>query len=198
MDVSRIMRDAVSRRSFFQGAGVTLAGGSAVFLAACGDDDGDETTTSAGVEGTGGDVGILNSALALELTAIEAYTKGAALLRGPVLAAGKEFLSQEQEHADALTKAINQLGGDVSAQPMKLDFSGLQKQMDVLEFATDLENVAIAAYVDAVPKLSTGDLRATAAQIVTNEAEHVAVLQGALGNQPAPEAFVTGDPEALG
>lgn len=198
MDVSQIMRDPVSRRSFLQAAGVTFVGGSAVFLAACGDDSEEKTITSAGVEGTGGDVGILSSALALELTAIEAYAKGAPLLTGPVRSAAKEFLAHEQEHADALTKAIKQLGGGEPAKPMSLDFSGLRNQGDVLEFATDLENVAIAAYVDAVPKLSTGALRATAAQIVTNEAEHVSVLQGALGNPPVPEAFVTGDPNALG
>jgi rubrerythrin len=197
MHVTHIMRDPHSRRRFFQGAGVTIVGGSAAFLAACGDDD-EEVITSAGVEGTGRDVGVLNSALALELTAIEAYTEGAALLKGPVLEAGKVFLAQEQEHANSLTKAIKQLGGTANAKAIKLDFTGLRNQTDVLEFATDLENVAIAAYVNAVPRLSTGDLRATVAQIVTNEAEHVSVLQGALGAQPVPAAFVTGDPNALG
>lgn len=198
MDVARIMRDPHSRRRFFQGAGVTFVGGSAAFLAACGGDDDEQVTTSAGVEGTGGDVAVLNSALALELTAVEAYANGAALLKGPVLAAGKAFLAHEQEHANALTKAIKQLGGTATAKAMKLDFTGLRNQADVLEFATDLENVAIAAYLDAVPRLSTGDLRATAAQIVTNEAAHISVLQGALGAQPVPGAFVTGDPNALG
>jgi len=198
MYVSEIMRNPVSRRSFFHGAGVTFVGGSAIFVAACGADDDDGTTTSAGVEGSAADVGILASALALELTAVEAYLKGAALLKGSLLAAGKDFLAQEQEHADALTKAIKQLGGSAEAKAMKLDYSGLKDQADVLVFATNLENVAIAAYVDAMPKLSTGDLRATMAQIVTNEAEHVSVLQGALGAPPAPEAFVTGDPNALG
>jgi bacterioferritin (cytochrome b1) len=185
------MRDSYPRRRFFQGAGVTLVGGSAVFLSACGDDE-EEVITSAGIEGTGGDVGILNSVLALELTAIEAYTTGAALLKGPVLAAAEQFLAHEQEHANSLTKAINQLGGNADAKPMKLDLSGLRSQTGVLELAIDLENAAIAAYVDAVPKLSTGDLRATAAQIVVNEAEHVSVLQQALGAPPVPTAFVTG------
>jgi len=51
---------------------------------------------------------------------------------------------------------------------------------------------AIAAYLDALPKLSSPDLRATAAAIVTTEAEHVSVLLGALGRPPVPTAFVTG------
>jgi rubrerythrin len=196
MDVNRIMREPVSRRRFFQTSGITLVGGSAAFIGACGDDDEAETTTAAG-GGSHGDVAILNSALALELTAVEAYTKGAPLLKGAVLDAGEAFLAQEQEHADGLRTAIQDLGGKASAKKMTLDYSGLKDQTDVLNFATNLENVAIAAYVDAIPKLSSGDLRATAAQIVTNEAEHVFVLLGVLGQEQVPGAFVTGDPNAL-
>lgn len=62
----------------------------------------------------------------------------------------------------------------------------------MLRFALDLENTAIAAYIDALPKLSQGDLRATAAGIIANEAEHVTVLLDALGRDPLPAAFVTG------
>ena len=68
----------------------------------------------------------------------------------------------------------------------------------MLRFAIGLEEVAIAAYVDAVPRLSSPDLRATVSQIATNEAEHLSVLRQALGREPAPQAFVTGDAEALG
>jgi bacterioferritin (cytochrome b1) len=191
------MRHPHSRRRFFQKAGVTFVGGSATLIAACGDDQ-EGVITSAGVEGTGGDVAVLNSALALELTAVEAYTRGVPLLKGPMLAAGNAFLAHEQEHANVLTKAIKQLGGKADAKAMALDFAGIRNQTDVLAFVSDLGNVAIAAYLDAVPKLSTGFLRATAAQIVTSEAEHVSVLQAALGGQGAPEALVTGDPDALG
>ena len=62
----------------------------------------------------------------------------------------------------------------------------------MLRFAVDLENTAIAAYIDALPKLGKGDLRATAAAIIANEAEHVAVLLGALGMEQVPGAFVFG------
>ena len=64
----------------------------------------------------------------------------------------------------------------------------------MLRFAVDLENTAIAAYIDALPKLSDGDLRATAASIITNEAEHLSLLLDALGRDPTPSAFVTGRP----
>ena len=66
----------------------------------------------------------------------------------------------------------------------------------MLRFAVDLENTVIEAYLDAIPKLSSPDLRQTGAAIVSNEAEHISVLLGALNpGDPAaqvPNAFVTG------
>ena len=56
-----------------------------------------------------------------------------------------------------------------------------------------LENTAIAAYIDAIPRLNTADLRAEGAAIVGAEAEHLAVLNGALRQRSAPTAFVTGE-----
>lgn len=194
MEYERWLRDPVSRRRFFAVSGVSLGVGGAVFLGACGDDDDDETTASDDGSGSEADADILNSALELEYTAVAAYTAGAALLKGDVLAAGEEFLAQEQEHADGLVTAINDLGG-TPVEPKADDeygFPKLSSQEDVLNFATELENTAIAAYVDAIPKLSVPELRVTAAQIVTNEAEHVSVLLGALGEPQVPDAFVTG------
>jgi rubrerythrin len=192
MDIDSFLRDPLSRRRFFRMSGVSLAGGSAVFLTACGDD-----TKSAGVktgpdESDQADVEMLNSALDLELMAVAAYKAGAAQLKGEVLQIGKAFLEQEQEHADGLSQAIEDAGGTPNRAKASYDFPKLSSQNDVLRFAVDLENTAIAAYIDALPKLSQGDLRATAAAIVTTEAEHVAVLLGVLGKNQVPDAFVTG------
>ena len=197
------LRDQRSRRDFFRLAGVTTVGGSAVFLAACGDDEDEDKAADTGGEdkgGSAGDVKILNAALDLENTAIAAYTAGAALLKGDVLEVGKQFLGHEQEHADGLTTAIKDLGGTPnkakSADEYAQGFPSLKSQADVLKFAVDLENMAVSAYVDAIPKLSSGELRQTGAAIVSNEAEHISVLLGALNpNAPAkavPDAFVTG------
>jgi rubrerythrin len=191
MDIDSFLRDPVSRRRFFRMSGVSLAGGSAVFLAACG--DGAEPLVSTGPdESDQADVEILNGALDLELMAVAAYKAGAAQLKGALLQVGKLFLAQEQEHADGLAAAIKDAGGQPNRGKAAYDFPELRSQNDVLKFAVDLENTAIAAYIDALPKLTGGDLRSTAASIVTNEAEHVSVLLDALGRNPAPAAFVTG------
>lgn len=203
MDDFLRLRRPSSRRDFFRLAGMTSVGGSAVFLAACGGDDGDDVEaarTGGDSDGSGSDVKILNSALDLENTAIAAYTAGAPLLKGRARAVGKQFLSHEQEHADGLATAIRDMGGTPnkakSAEEYAQGFPSLKSQQDVLEFAVDLEKMAIGAYVDAIPKLTSGQLRQTGAAIVSNEAEHVSVLLGVLSpGRPAkqvPDAFVTG------
>lgn len=195
MEFDKWVRDPQSRRRFFAISGVALGAGGAVFLGACGDDEDLSTSASDSSDSdASADVDILNSALELEYTAVAAYTAGAALLKGDVLDAGKEFLAQEQEHADGLATAITDLGGTPVEPKMDddYDFPKLSSQEDVLNFANELENMAVAAYVDAIPKLTEPELRVTAAQIVTNEAEHISVILGALGKPQVPDAFVTG------
>ena len=193
MDLDRFLRDPHSRRRFFHASGVSLAGGSAMFLAACTDDTKNPVKTGPD-ESDQADVEILNAALDLELMVVAAYKAGAAHLKGNALQIGKLFLEQEQEHADGLSSAIEDADGTPNRAKTSYDFPALRSQADVLRFAVDLENTAIAAYIDALPKLSDGDLRATAASIITNEAEHLSVLLDALGRDPTPSAFVTGRP----
>ncbi len=190
MDLDHFLRDPQSRRRFFRTSGVSVAGSCAVLLAACSDD------TKNPVEGPDesdlADVEILNGALDLELMAVAAYKAGAAKLRGERLQLVKVFLEQEQEHADGLGAAIKDFDGQPNRAKADYDFPVLRTEADVLRFAIDLENTAIAAYIDALPKLSDRDLRATAASIITNEAEHVSILLDSLGRDPVPSAFVNG------
>ena len=188
MEFERFALDPVSRRRFFQASGVATAGGSAALLAACGGGSGKSQNKA----GTETDIAVLNGAIDLENTAIAAYTAGAPLLKGELLKLGREFLGQEKDHADALSTAVTHLGGHPSRPKAAYDFPRVHTQRDVLLLANVIEHQAIAAYLDALPKLSSPDLRATAAAIVTNEAEHVSVLLGALGRPQAPTAFVTG------
>jgi rubrerythrin len=184
------------RRDFLRMAGLTAVGGSAVFAAARDGGDEDDRATTTGPEGSEADVKILNSALDLENTAIALYTAGVELLRGKALEAGRQFLRQEQEHAESLSQAIKELGGTPtkakSAEEYARGFPTLSDQTDVLRFAVDLENTAVAAYTDAIPKLSAGRLRQTAGGINANEAEHISVLLGLLQRPQVPDAFVTG------
>jgi len=61
-----------------------------------------------------------------------------------------------------------------------------------LALAVHLENRAIAAYLDALPRLTSPDLRGTAASMLTSDAEHLVVLRRELGEDPVPSAFAGG------
>jgi rubrerythrin len=166
MDIDGFLRDPLSRRRFFHMSGVSVTAGSAVFLAACG--NGSKAPVATGPdESDQADVEILNGALDLELLAVAAYKEAAGLMKGDILQVGKTFLAQEQEHADGLSAAIKDAGGTPNRAKASYDFPELRSQNGALKFAVDLENTAIAAYIDALPKFSQGDLRATAAAIVT-------------------------------
>ena len=189
MDVDPLLRDPVSRRGFLSLSGV--AGASAMLLSACGDDTKSAASTGPD-ESDEADVEILNAALDLELMAVAAYKAGAALLKGEDLQMAQGFLEQEQAHADGLASAIRDAGGTPNKAKAKYDFPAWKSREDVLSYAVDLENTVIAAYIDALPKLGKGDLRATTSAIVSTEAEHVAVLLGALDKPQVPDAFVVG------
>lgn len=191
MELDRFLRDPQSRRRFLHRSGVGVVGSSAVLLAACG--RGPSTAAPSGAdESDEADVEILNGALDLELLSVAGLKAGAGRLSGAALQIAQTLLEQEQDHADGLAAAIVELGGTANRAKSSYDLPQLRSQADVLAFAVELENTAIAAYIDALPKLTDGDLRATSAAILTNEAEHLAVLRDALGMDPAPDAFVTG------
>ena len=81
MDLDSFLRDPQSRRRFFRMSGVAVAGSSAIFLSACGDDASTPSPTGPD-ESDEADVEILNSALDLELMAVAAYKAGAAQAQG--------------------------------------------------------------------------------------------------------------------
>lgn len=194
MDIDSFLRDPLSRRRFFAGSGVSVAAGSALLVAGCGGDTKDAAVVKpTRKESEAADVEILNGALDLELMAVAAYKAAAGQLRGGVLQVGKLFLEQEQEHADALESAIKDAGGTPNRAKSSYDFPVLSSQRGALKFAVGLEQTAVAAYIDALPKLTNNSLRGTASAILTTEAEHISVLLEALGRAPAPHAFVTGE-----
>jgi Ferritin-like domain len=162
----------------------------AATAAGCGDDQ------RASDDEKAADVEILNAALARELTVASAYARGQHLLRGPYRAVGHEFNAQAQEHANALTKAVRGLGGKTDAEQEELDFAGVADQAGFLTLAYGLENAALAAYLEAAPRLATEAPRTLAASIGASHAQHLVVLRQGLGAGPAEsasEAFEPGD-----
>ncbi len=163
----------------------------AASAAGCGDDQ------RASDDEKAADVEILNAALARELTVASAYARGEHLLRGPYRAVGREFRAQAQEHVDALTKAVRGLGGKTDAEQEELDFAGVTDEAGFLTLAYGLENAALAAYLEAAPRLATGAPRTLAASIGVSHAQHLVVLRQGLGASPAESASVAFEPGDL-
>ena len=173
----------ISRRTFLGAAGLT---GGAVLLGGCG--SADEISIEAAT--TEENIDILRRLLQPEVRAAAFYERAAELLDGEVAEAAELFARQEREHVDAITEAIEDLGGTPSTEDEKNEIP--DGDDEILQAAAEIENRAIAAMNDAAGRLSDPALRRTIFEIVAVEAEHLAVLNGELGQIQVPDAFTTG------
>ncbi len=181
------LRDFMSRKRITFALAVSLS----LVAAGCGGGGGTPATES----DKAADVQILNYALSRELTAIDAYTRGLPMLRGRTLAVGRRLRAQEQEHVDALTKAIRGLGGKTDAAPTPLDFAGVKSQAGFLAFAYELGNSLVRSHTGEIAKLATPWPRSLLTSIVASEAQQLVLLRQGLGAAPlasVPEAFESG------
>lgn len=164
----------------------------ALVAAGCGDSGhGAETNPE-----KGSDAAILNEGLSRELTALDAYTRGNGLLRGPERVLGWQLRAQEQEYVDALTKAIRGLGGDTEAAAEELDFTQVKDRHAFLTLAYELEGADLAFYETVAPRLNTSAPRTLDAALAAGHAQHLVVLRQALGAgrvASVPEGFDSGE-----
>ena len=179
------------RRGLLRGSGITVLSASAVaLLAGC---ERMAVAQSANGGAAANDVGILNTALALENEAISAYQLGAqsGLLQKPVLEVAVLFQTHHKEHRDALIATIRKLGGTpVTAKSdaevaQALNASMLKTQADVLRLAQRLEKGAANAYIGVIPSFGDRALAQVSARLAADEAMHWTVLTQAL-KDPLP------------
>jgi hypothetical protein len=141
------------------------------------------------------DAAALNEVLAQELTTVDAYRPGLALLHGSTLAVAAQLRGQDQAHVDALTKAVRGLGAEVEAEASELEPPGPQSRADALVLAYEEENAALAQALAAAPSLQSPAPRTLAASLAASHAQHLAVLRQTLGASLAeavPDAFESG------
>lgn len=151
---------------------------------------------SAFAQADNGDLEILNFALTLEYLEAAFYAEGGKQVKGvpsDVAELVKTFGAEEQEHVDALTATIKDLGGKPVKAP-GVDFGDAFASADsFLATAIVFEDLGVSAYNGAAPAIKSKDLLATAGGIVQIEARHAASIRYAAGESPAPDAF---DPSA--
>jgi hypothetical protein len=195
MAPNRITLGGAVRRGLLALAGCALA---AAVLAGCGGSGGATTTA---VPDKAADTEILDGVLSRQIGAVAAYERALPALRGRALASAREFHAQEQEHVDAIVKALRGLGSKATSEPEEIESSGLGTQAGSLAFLYEVESVSIAYELSAVSKLTAPWPRALLGSIAANQAQHLVVLRRALGagaDELIPKAFESGTTPAPG
>ena len=186
-----------SRRALLALAAAGAGAVGAAAIAACGGDDSPPPTQTVSTEQLRADAATLNALLDLEYTAIAGYELAIGRLRGDDRALARVVLAHEREHAAALETAVRGVGADpIERRPAAeyaAGFPALGSRRDVLAFTTDLENSAVAAYVDGLGTIVTAHVRVRAAAILVVEGEHLAATHRRLHRPAVPRAFVAGD-----
>lgn len=185
----RLAEDDSSRKRFLKMAGgAGAASAFALLLAACGDDE-EETDTAAAPDDTsaaGQDLDILNYALTLEFLEAGFYQ---AVLNSDVEPPSQQiaelvqtFGDNEQEHVDALTATIEQMGGTPAEEPATSFDPVIQGgAREILATAARVENVGAAAYLNEAAQIQSEEVLAAALSIHSVEARHAAALNELVG-----------------
>jgi len=189
-----LARDDSSRKRFLKMMGGTSAAAAfTIFLAACGEDEkkksGGEPKESSGGS-MKGDLEIVQYALTLEHLETDFYDAviKSGVIKDKALAEVATMLrDNEQEHVDALTKTVEQLGGKPMKPKTTFDAvikGGAQK---VLETAATVENLGAAAYLGQAGRIKSKEVLAAALSIHTVEARHAAALNKVVGKTIVPD-----------
>jgi rubrerythrin len=134
------------------------------------------------------DVELINAALAVEQRAIALYEPSVPLLTGVAKQAASLFLGQELEHAGELRKLVTQAGSRPHNPKPHYDFGSPRGPRHLMTLLHELERQQIAAYLWAIPRLSSPELRQILGSIMANDAQHVLVW----GAEIQPNAAVPG------
>ena len=191
-----LAEDPSSRKRFLRmmgGAGAASA--FAIFLAACGDDDDDASSSGAGTttekrKATSADLEIVQYALTLEHLETDFYNAvlDSGVIKDKALGeTAKMIRDNEQEHVDALTATVEQLGG----KPMrpKTNFDAVLEggQDMILQTAAVVENLGAAAYLGQAGRIQSKKILAAALAIHSVEARHAAALNTVVGKTIVPD-----------
>ena len=145
-----------------------------------------------------GDVGVIQTALALEHEGIAAYRlagKSGLLSRG-TLQVALLFMGHHEAHRDSLAKLVMQ-AGTKPVEPKsdaqyvaELNLASLKSEKDVVALATTLERGAASAYIGQINAIRDPKLANLFASISADEALHWTALNAAGGGQIPTSAYV--------
>jgi hypothetical protein len=182
-----------SRRSFLQQAGAMTFGAGAAGLLAV-------RPAIAAPPRFRTDVGVIQTALALEHEGIAAYRLAgkSGLLSKGTLEVATIFAGHHEAHRDSLAKLVMQAG----AKPVEpksdaqyvadLKLGSLKSEKDVVALATTLERGAASAYIGQINAIKDPKLANLFASISADEATHWATLNSAGGGAIPKAPYIFG------
>ena len=156
------------------------SGGMALGLAACGGSSASRAAAPPVLRAKG-DQQVLELAFILESVESDFYDQivASGQLKGQWLEVAKRFGDNEQEHVDALTATIQQLGGTPPPKPItRFELAGAKS---ILEQAVEIEELGASAYLGAAPLIENADVLRAALAIHSVEHRHAATLKILLG-----------------
>jgi hypothetical protein len=143
------------------------------------------------------DAEILNRILSRQEAAVGAYDEVIPKLAPRLAHMAAYFRAQEQEHVDAVLKALRGLKS-AAAEPTEeaIEVGDRTSDRERLEFLYEVESVTIDDELGAISTLEASSPRSLLASTVANQAQHLTLLRQALGAGPlasVPVPFENGN-----
>jgi hypothetical protein len=136
------------------------------------------------------DAALLDKVLARQEAAVAAFGEVGSALPPRLARMAAYFRAQEQEHVDAVLKALRGLGSPAEPSPEPLDASGLKGDRERLVFLYEVESATIDEELSAISKLEAPWPRSLLASTVADQAQHLTLLRRALGAGPLAQVPV--------
>ena len=161
-------------------------------------------TTASSAAGGGGDLATAEFAASLEALAVGTYDAALAAATagklGDVPPVVAEFATtaraQHQAHLEALNTVITAAGKPKVDKPnakykaiVDGEFAKVTDIAGVAKLARQLEQIAAATYLKAIPTLQNKDVIEAVGNFHIIDMQHVAILNYALGEYPVPDVF---------
>jgi hypothetical protein len=130
------------------------------------------------------DAELLNHVLGRQEAAIAAYGQVIPKLAPRLAHTAAYFRAQEQEHVDAVLKAMRGLKSSAEPSEEEIEVGDLKTDRERLEFLYEVESATIDEELSAISRLEASWPRSLLASTVANQAQHLTLLRQALGAGP--------------
>jgi hypothetical protein len=127
---------------------------------------------------------LLDKVLARQEGAVAAYAEVIPHLSPRFAHMASYFRAQEQEHVDAVVKALRGIQAPAGTGPEEIEVGELKTDEERLIFLYELEGATIDEELSAISQFEAPWPRSLLASTVANQAQHQTLLRQALGTGP--------------